>query len=256
MNRWAFVLAVTFATLAWTPAADAQTKITPADDQRARDLFVKGDAAYAEARYEDALASFQQAYDLSGRPQLLFNIANALERLGRIREAVDALERYLAAGKVKDQQVVQARLANLKKRVEEQDREEAKKAQEEEERRRRDEARPPPPPPEEKPQILPWVLIGGGGVLVVTGGIFGVLTLGARSDAKAGCTDSPSGHLCDESASSALSREKTFGIIADVSVLAGLVAGGVGAYLLFTHEKKPAAQVVVGDRGIGVVGNF
>src|SRR5438105_2670 len=165
--RWAsLVLVVSFAPCAWTSHADAQTKPERAD-QRARELFVKGDAAYAEARYEDALAAFQDAYELSGRPQLLFNIANALERLGRLPEAVDALEKYLASGKVKDQAVVQARLTNLKKRVDEQKKEEERKQRDEEERKRREaDARnklpPPPMPPkeEESARILPWALIG------------------------------------------------------------------------------------------------
>jgi tetratricopeptide (TPR) repeat protein len=255
LARVAFVLVVTCAPLAWTPRADAQTKSE--SDRRAHDLFVKGDAAYAEARYEDALAAFREAYELSGRPQLLFNIANALERLGKLPEAVDALEKYVASGKVKDEKVVQARLANLRKRLEEQKKEDEKKQREEEERKRREAERnkvpppPPPPPPEDKPEILPWALIGGGGVLFVTGVVFGVLTLGARSDAKAGCTDSASGHLCQDAAKSDLDREKTFGIVADVGVIAGLVAGGVGAYLLFAKPK-----VQVGARGISVVGTF
>ncbi len=241
--------------LAISGAAYAQGKPS---DARARELFLKGDAAYAEARYEDALAAFQESYDLSGRPQLLFNIANALERLGRLSEAVDTLEKYLASGKVKDKAVVETRLANLKKRLDEQKKAEEKAAREEEEKKQREaDAQkkpppPPPPPPEEKPRILPWALVGGGGVLVVTGAVFGVLTLSARSDAKSGCTDSPGGHLCTDGARSALDREKTFGIVADVSVLAGLIAGGVGAYLLL----GPNAEVHATARGIDFVGSF
>ena len=55
--------------------AQAQpSKTTPekaAADVRARELFQKGDTAYAEGRYEEANAAFQEAYDLSGRPQFL-----------------------------------------------------------------------------------------------------------------------------------------------------------------------------------------
>src|SRR5687768_8855562 len=99
--------------------AYAQVKTEKAaSDQRARELFQKGDTAYAEGRYEEALAAFQEAYDLSGRAQLLFNVSNALERLGRYQDAVDALEKYLSSGKAKDRDIVQKRLANLKKRVE------------------------------------------------------------------------------------------------------------------------------------------
>src|SRR5689334_19842947 len=114
--------------------AYAQVKTEKAaNDTRARELFQKGDTAYAEGRYEEALAAFQEAYDLSGRAQLLFNVSNALERLGRYQEAVDALEKYLSSGKAKDRDVVQKRLANLKKRVDEQKKEQEKLAKEEEE---------------------------------------------------------------------------------------------------------------------------
>lgn len=256
--------------------AHAQVKTEKAAaDQRARELFQKGDVAYAEGRYEEALAAFQEAYDLSGRAQLLFNVSNALERLARYQEAVDALEKYLASGKAKDRDVVQKRLANLKKRVEEQKKEQEKLAKEEEEKRQKEEegrkrreaaaggggpgngagpTGPTDPQPRRKPEtpLLPWILIGGGGVVLATGAVFGVLALGARSEAKDGCTDSPSGHLCTADASSALDREKTFGLVADIGILSGLVLGGVGTYLLLTN--KPAdPQVKVGVRPGGLV---
>ena len=263
-----FVLVLSLAS-----AAHAQDKQADVD---ARALFLKGDTAYAEARYEDALAAFQKSYDLSGRPQLLFNIANALERLGRLPEAIDALEKYLASGKVKDKPVVETRLANLKKRLDDQKRAEERAARDREEAERKQREAdaqkkppPPPPPPHEDDsggRVVPWALVGGGGVLVATGAVFGVLTLSARSEAKSGCVDSPAGHLCDDSARSALSREKTFGVVADVCVLAGLVAGGAGAYLLLA---KPAGgdagaaagagagvRVRVTTKGIDVVGRF
>jgi tetratricopeptide (TPR) repeat protein len=120
--------------------AYAQVKTEKAaNDQRARELFQKGDVAYAEGRYEEALAAFSEAYDLSGRVQLLFNVSNALERLGRYQEAVDALDKYLASGKAKDRDVVQKRLANLKKRVEDQKKEQEKLAKEEDEKRKKEE---------------------------------------------------------------------------------------------------------------------
>lgn len=58
--------------------------------QRAREAFVNGD-------YEEALRLFRQAYELSPRPVLLYNIAATLDRLRRDAEAVDALQAYLEA---------------------------------------------------------------------------------------------------------------------------------------------------------------
>lgn len=234
-----------------------------ATDIRARELFAKGDSAYAEGRYEEALSAFQEAFDLSLRPQLLFNISNALERLGRYSEALDALEKYLQSGKARDRDVVQKRIANLKKRVEEKreaDRiakeEEEKKKREEEERRRREEAangggpgdKKLPPEPPRSP--VPLVLVGTGGVLLATGAVFGVLTLSARSDAENGCKDSPTGHLCSDEAKSALDREQTFGIVADVGIVTGVIASAIGAYLLL-KPKEVRAQVSRGGLILG-----
>jgi tetratricopeptide (TPR) repeat protein len=284
-TRVASILIAAAVTLgAWEPTAGAQQKTEKAAaDVRARELFLKGDAAYAEGRYEEALAAFQEAYDLSGRPQLLFNISNSLERLGRYQEAVDALDKYLASGKAKDRDVVQKRLANLKKRVEDQKKEQEKLAREEDEKRQHEEAERKKreeaqggaaqanggptdgaaavPPEKPSGSIVPWVLIGGGGVVLVTGAVFGVLTLGARSDAKAGCADADAGHLCDADARSALDREKTFGLVADIGIVSGLVLGGIGTYFLLT-EKPAEPKVKVGIRslpgggGVQVGGTF
>lgn len=227
--------------------AYAQPK--PDKDTQAKDLFSKGDTAYAEGRYEEALAAFQEAYGLSNRPQLLFNISNALERLGRYPEAVAALDKYLASGKAKDRDVVQKRLANLKKRVEEQEKEEkakeeaekARREKEAEERRKAElapkELTPVPlgPPPERSgPGALPVVLLVTGGAALVAGGVFGIMTLSAHSEAAEGCKAGAAGNLCSDKAKSALDRESTFSLVTDISLASGIVLGGIGLYLLLS----------------------
>lgn len=269
-KKWGFVAAVACALAlgstdahaqSFTPWSQSRTSEKAATEIRAKELFQKGDAAYAEGRYEEALAAFQESYDISGRPQLLFNVSNALERLGRYAEAVEALEKYLASGKARDKDVVQKRLAAVKKRAEEQKREEEKKAKDEEDRkkaeaeeRRKAEERAaasgqsnPTKPDEPKPKpmpILPIALTVGGGVLLVTGGVFAAMTLSARGEASDGCKDGPGGTRCSADASSALDREKTFGLVADIGILSGLVVGGIGIYLLVTHKPfEPKASV-------------
>lgn len=71
--------------------ATAQPRETP------RALYEAGTRAYAEQRYRDALGSFQQAYERSGHPALLFNIALSWERMGEPGEAARALRRYVVA---------------------------------------------------------------------------------------------------------------------------------------------------------------
>jgi tetratricopeptide (TPR) repeat protein len=66
-----------------------------ADMQEARSLFVAGVAAVDAGRWADAIRSFSRAYELSGRPIALYNVAFALRALGRHVEARDAFERLL-----------------------------------------------------------------------------------------------------------------------------------------------------------------
>jgi hypothetical protein len=58
-------------------AASAVAAPTPEDVDRARTFFNAGAQAYAKAEYADAARSFEQAYHLAPRPQLLFSLAQA-----------------------------------------------------------------------------------------------------------------------------------------------------------------------------------
>lgn len=87
-------------------------------DDAARSLFEAGRAAYEEGRYEDALVSFRRAHEVSGRPALLFNVAQSLDRLRRDREAIEVFERYLATEPPPERRrVIEARLEILRANV-------------------------------------------------------------------------------------------------------------------------------------------
>lgn len=64
------------ALLATTRLASAKEP-TPEEVDRARTFFNAGAQAYSAARYADAVRSFDQAYELAPRPQLLFSLAQA-----------------------------------------------------------------------------------------------------------------------------------------------------------------------------------
>lgn len=85
---------------AQSPAAEP-TALGPAvqtdQDREARFLFEAGRTAYDAGRYREALGHFQRAYDLSKRPQLLYNVGQAADRLREDELALDAFERYLSA---------------------------------------------------------------------------------------------------------------------------------------------------------------
>ncbi len=76
------------------PASSAAQK-TAGADKEARANFNLGRAAYGEGRYQAALQYFEQAYKLSGRPKLLYNVAQVQERLQHDDDALKAYERYL-----------------------------------------------------------------------------------------------------------------------------------------------------------------
>jgi tetratricopeptide (TPR) repeat protein len=60
----------------------------------ATQLFHQGRAAYDAGNYPAAVAAFQQSYELSKKPELLFNIAQALRRNEQCDEALAYYQRY------------------------------------------------------------------------------------------------------------------------------------------------------------------
>lgn len=117
-SRLLMASCVVLATGIVSARANAQEGPT-SDEREARGLFDLGSEAYAQARYDRALKYFQEAYALSKRPGLLYNLGLTYSNLRRDREAIDAFERYLAEVPDADnREAVQNRLAILKKNVE------------------------------------------------------------------------------------------------------------------------------------------
>src|SRR5687767_4742904 len=102
MGRKGWALTVTIALLIVPSTIFAQQKAPAADaqeerDQAARRNFKVGQAAYQAGQYEDALRYFERAYELSPRPQLLYNIGQSADRLRLDQRALDAFQGYLLA---------------------------------------------------------------------------------------------------------------------------------------------------------------
>jgi len=94
------------------PAVDAKT------DERARAQFEEGRTAYEEGRYRDAWAKFREAYRLSGRPELLYDVGQTADRLGREEDAIKAFELYLKhTPDAPNRREVENRLRALRARV-------------------------------------------------------------------------------------------------------------------------------------------
>ncbi len=77
------------------------------DDTRARQLYQNGVLLYDEGSYEEALLAFQEAYTLSKRHALLYNMSKTLVKMERYEEAIDALKKYRVYAPLKKQNELQ-----------------------------------------------------------------------------------------------------------------------------------------------------
>jgi tetratricopeptide (TPR) repeat protein len=66
-----------------------------ASDEVARSLFQAGKSAYESGNFRDALSFFEQSYQRSQRPALLYNIGQAADRLRQDDKAIESFTKYL-----------------------------------------------------------------------------------------------------------------------------------------------------------------
>lgn len=99
------------------PAVAAAQDDQQAADARAREIFENGVQLYEEGRYDLAVEAFSEAYRLSRRPALLWNLANAHEQLEQLEEALDALQRYRVYAEAGERDDVAARVRDLERRI-------------------------------------------------------------------------------------------------------------------------------------------
>lgn len=66
-------------------------------DDEARTAYQTAVTAYEDGDMDLALTLFQRAYDLSPRPQLLYNIGSTAERLGRAEQAIESYAAFVEA---------------------------------------------------------------------------------------------------------------------------------------------------------------
>lgn len=206
-------------------------------EQRARELYENGVILYDEGRYEDAIVAWNEAYAMSERPLLLYNIASAQERLGRWQEALDTLNRYRVYAATDERERLDRRIANLERRLAAEGTTTAEVAT------------TPAPAVEGLPTVsetyttstarwlAPTTLaVGGTGVLVGT--ISALRTTAARDEAELLCVSQSDGLLCPASAGALLQQDRIGSVVTDVSFVLG-GAGLLGGTALLIWADAP-----------------
>jgi hypothetical protein len=217
------------------------------DDENARRHFESGAAYLQQSDNENALREFQAAYSLSKRPALLLNIANVYERMGKPKEAVEALTKYLAEDpKAADRTTQETRIANLKKRAEAGDSTSPPPAASASPTPAQSAVLPIPsstPPPAEapKPARSPnrtpaYIALGAGGALAV-----GAVITGLVAKSKFDKADHGSSACTPNCSDSTVSSIKSMALVSTILTGVAVVSVGVGGVLFFT-AKPPAAE--------------
>lgn len=255
--RFLFVVVLSLACLAPISRADAQG-VDSGDSkiEAAKKAFAAGTRAYAEGDFETALARFRRAYELTGSPDLLYNIATVSDRMRLDEEALEAYEGYLEARPDStDREHVSGRIDVLRAAIDAQRRAEidaeieARKAALEAAARVKAER---PLTRYVGPGPGPWITIGAGSAAVVTGAV--LFGLGQRDQRSVETAPPGSSYSTVEDMAERGPRRTKAGI-ALLGVGGAAVVGGIIWQLTGGHEEA-MPEISVGPSGISVRGRF
>ena len=255
--RFLLILGVVFSCLVSTAGVQAQSsKSREARIAAAKQAFAVGTRAYANGEFRTALTSFQRAYELTGSPDLLYNIATVSDRMRRDEQALDAYEGYLEARpKSADREHVESRIDVLRAAIEARRRAEldaeieARSAAIEAAARVKAER---PLTEHVGPGPGPWITIGVGGAAVVAGAV--LVGLGQRDQKSVESAVPGSSYAMVEEMADRGPRRTKAGI-------ALMAVGGVGVlggaiWQLTGGHEEAVPEVSIGPTGISVKGTF
>ena len=259
--------------------AQAQkSDLSQKDRREAKRLFNQAHLAYRRGDYEEAILKWEQSFELSGEPLIFLSIANAYERLGESRRALDYLKRWREKAPRREHEELDSRIERLEKRVAELDAEDAEKKRRADEKAREQKKREDdlvkdrvPPPEQVDDSVDPWTvtgwtLVGVGGAAFITGlALDGVAASKRPAEAEA-CAGSGDQLYCREALKNDIQSSNTFAIVGDALWISGALVAAGGAVVLLTlagddeaAETGPPSRSggrvlpLVGPNGGGVV---
>lgn len=247
------------------PATESMEQATTNEadmtDLQARSHFRLGKQLYDQGKFADAAKEFEVAYGLSGRSSLLYNVYLAYRDAQDTANAARALDGYLTANPdAPDREHLSARLAALKEILKKAEQDAARQQSEKEQaeqqardaERARIEADQRARAAEQRAEIKPsrpwwpWLVVGGGVAVTVTGVVLGAIAVSDGDDLKEECVLNPTdgagtkaplivGTQCAPSVDHESRRDsiQTQALIGDVMWIGGAAITATGLVLAF-----------------------
>lgn len=240
--------------------AFAQAEPAAASDEVARGLFQAGRASYDAGNYEDALKYFQQAFDLSQRPGLLYNVGQAADRLHRDAKTIEAFRLYLERVPAAENRAeVEGRLRTLERIVAlESETEQAQTNTNATDATATQTSNVNTQPLDTRvsessgPGIAPWLVIGGSAAVLVTGVVLTIVGAGQISDVEGAERGSAWSGV-----SSKADSGPTLATTGVVLTVLGAVGAAVGTIWLVGSESEPASTaLLIGPGFVGIGGQL
>jgi tetratricopeptide (TPR) repeat protein len=247
----------------------ATASIAVAGDKRSQAVQLAEDSekAYKAGHFEHAADLLRKAHELYPEPILLYNLGRALEGMGDAKNAIAAYERYLRDAKeIDDRGAIERRVSTLKAQIVREQHgpppappdappEQQQPPQQQQQAPPHDDTLPShdePLPPRAVPMsgsqvggtneadrstFLPWITIGAGGVVALTGALYGWRASTNHDDA----VNEPSQQRAIELQKAATHDAS----IANVLFVAGgmiVIGGAVWEYFDWKHRDRASAQ--------------
>ncbi|HEX5659487.1 MAG TPA: hypothetical protein VFX59_19965 [Polyangiales bacterium] len=230
-----------------TAQAQAPAKV---DEKAAREAFERGRVFYDGGEFDQASGAFEEAYRLSGRDALLYNLYLAYRDANQQQQAADALRNYLAkVPNIDNRSQLEARLhaldQGLAREREERDREQRVAAAPVVVAPVAPAPEPVAPPPGRSKKFWAGVGLGSAGAALMLASIAtGVMAKGKQNDLEELC---PSREDCDPALKSTADRGKTLAVTTDALLFGGLAVAAVGAVLVVLDLRSGRDRKVALD---------
>lgn len=257
--------------MAGAPSVQARGKPSAAEVRRAEEVYDNGRELYGEGAYEAAALAFEEAWELSGNTDMLYNAALAYDRADAFDQAISALDRYRALAPAGEREALDERKRSLQAR---RDRQRARDDMTSDgdggtdggvprSNRSGNDAPYPTGTTEQRPKLFgpaAWALTGTAIAAFAFGTGFGAASLVRSRAGRDHCTtDDPP--LCDTGARGDATLSRSYAVVADVAFVAGgaLTIALVTVLAVKARRRKQARKrsgVAVQPRAGGLLVRF